>query len=321
MPNLINSSADLKANFGSLSLNFTWPNIKSYAEDAERDLIGTTIGPEALTWFQGNLNGLATVPAMALTYLQRSVSYLTLLKWSQTALFQFEDKALFLAKTTIGAIPSDKKLIDLRKYCEEEGFKFLDKAIDLMENNLASFTQYRDSPARQILNRGFIKTAVDFSQQRNINNSRLTFLSMFYFMLDIQDEKLPDVMTPVYYALFKSRYLADALTPSELKILPLVKKSIAMYTVAEACKQLPVVFNSGGLYINKFQGRQDYEMNDPAEISRLQYLANDHNEKGERYLLQVQAYITANAADFPGYILPVVKDVKVNREKSGLYFI
>ena len=48
------------------------------------------------------------------------------------ALFQFEDKALFLAKTTSGAIPSDKKLNDLRRTAEEKGFKFLDDAIDLL---------------------------------------------------------------------------------------------------------------------------------------------------------------------------------------------
>jgi hypothetical protein len=317
--NLINNAAELKANFGSLSLNFTWPNISSFAGDVERDIIGAAIGTDALSWFTDGLLTLDGISKQALTYLQRAVSYLTITKWSQTALFQFEDKALFLAKTTTGAIPSDKKLYDLRRYCEEEGFKFLDKALDLMENNLASFTQYRDSDTRQALNQGFIKTAIDFSAQRNINNSRLTFLSMFYFMIDIQEDKLPELMTPEYYALFKERYMAGTLADGELKLLPLLKKGVAMHTVAAACKQLPVQFTSGGLFLNKYDSRADYGTQDPADASRLQYLADDHSEKGDRFFSKIQVYMAANAGDLPGYVLPVVTDVNVNCEHNGIY--
>jgi len=321
MPNLINNAADLKANFAALSLNFKWENISSYAQDAERDIIGEAISPEALAFFQANLTGLPNNQAAVLTLLQRSLAYLTILKWSQTALFQFEDKALFVAKSTTGAIISDKKLVDLRQSCEEEGFKFLDKALDLMESDLASFTEYRDSDTRAAMNEGFILTARDFSKQRSINNSRVTFMSMYYFMIDAQEAKLPDVMTPAYYALFKQRFIDATLTADELKLLPYIKKGIANLTIAAACSQLPVQFSAGGLFINKYVSRTDYEAKDPAEIARLQFLADDHAEKGERFLLQLQQLMQdpLNGLTLPGYVLPVVNNVCVNKEKYGIY--
>lgn len=321
MPNLINSAADLKANFSALSLNFKWENISSYAQDAETDIIGKAISPEALLWFQTNLTGLAGVQLQALNWLQRSVSYLTVLKWSQTALFQFEDKALFMAKTTAGVIPSDNKLVKLRTHCSEEGFKFLDKALDLMENNLGSFDTYATSATRLELNKGFIKTAIDFSKQRNISNSRLTFLSMYYFMIDIQEEKLPDILTPAYYDLFKTAYFSDTLDAEAAKLLPFIKKALAMLTIGAACKQLPVQFNSGGLFVNRYEDHLDYGIKDPADQSRLQFLADDHDEKGERYLQQLQDYINTNFALLAGYVAPpVVPDCDVNSKDSGLFF-
>ena len=319
MPNLINNSAELKAHFAGLSLNFNWPNIKSYEEDVERDVIAETIGPEALEYFQGNLDGLTSVKQQVLILLQRSTAYLTVLQWTQFALFQFEDKALFIAKTASGLIPSDKKLIDLKAKCEELGFNFLDKAIDLMERNLDQFPDYRDSAIRLSFNTGFMKTGIEFSAQRNISNSRVTFLSMYAIMLEVQDECLPGAMTPAYYDLFKERYLDDDLSPDEKKLLPLIRKSVAMFTIAEACKQLPVQIKANGLFINKYLNSIDYAMKDPAGLAEKQFLQDDHEEKGSRFLGKLKDLVTELGGTLPGYIAPVVVDVQVNCKESGLY--
>lgn len=320
MSNLINSAAELKANFAGLSLNFSWPNIKSYQEDVERDIIAETIGADALDYFTGNLTGLAGVQLQALTLLQRSSAYLTILRWSQFALFQFEDKALFLAKTTSGAIPSDKKLTDLRSTCEESGFNFLDKAIDLMERNLDLFPSYRDSGIRQSFNQGFMCTAIEFDKERSICRSRLTFLSLFTAMLDIQEDSLPAVMTDAYYQLFKERYLDGDLSADEKKLMPFIRKAVAMLTVAEGCKQLPVKVRANGLFINRYANSVDYGMQDPAGMAQADYLREDHEEKGARWLGKLRAYMIANAGTLPGYTAPVDEDINVNDKCSGLYF-
>lgn len=319
MANLINSSADLKANFGSLSLNFTWANIASFVADVERDIIADTIGDAQLAYFAGNLTGLSGVPLQVLTLLQRAESYLSILNWSQTALFQFEDKALYLAKTTIGAIPSDKKLRDLRDHCEEKGFNFLDSAISLMENNLVSFGPYAASANRQQASQGFIRTAIEFNRQRSISNSRLTFLSLVTVMLEIQDTRLPDIMTPEYYALFQTRYLSDALSPAEKALLPLVQKAMAMLTIAQACLQLPLKISSKGILVNKYQGRTDYDQQDPADLAQAQFLQDDHLDKGERALSKLKKYLETNAGNIPDYRAPLIDNTCVNSKHNAFF--
>ncbi len=319
MANLLNNKEDLKANFSGIDANFNWESIKSFVEDVERDIIAETIGDDALGYFRGNLTGLEGNPAKALQLLRRSVAYLSMLRWSQTALFRFTDKALYVSKSTDGAIISDKKLRDLRNHCEEAGFNYLDKAIAIMESNLESFPSYSDSGVRQNLLKGFIKTAHDFSLQRSINNSRITFLSMSTIMLDIQEEYLPNVMGADYYEEIKEKYLDGDLNSDEKKLLPLIKKAVALLTVAQACKDLPIKLSDKGLFINRYNSSSDFDQADPAAAARAQYLSDDHQDKGQRKLAELQAYLIKNVADLPGYISPATNISSHNDEHSGTY--
>ncbi|MGY0037638.1 hypothetical protein [Pedobacter sp. NJ-S-72] len=110
MAHLINNIEELKANFSALDSNFNWPSIKSFVEDVETDIITETIGEDTLLYFQGNLTGLTGKSLQVLQTLIRSVAYLSVLRWSQTAIFRLTDKALFVAKSADGVIISDKKI-------------------------------------------------------------------------------------------------------------------------------------------------------------------------------------------------------------------
>lgn len=321
MPMLINSIADLKANLGAIDANFNFVSIQSFIQDIERDVIADSISDDALTYFQEHLTGLSAIPATVLQLLQRADAYLSVFKWSQTALFRMTDKALYIAKSTDGVVISDKKLRDLRNYCEESGFNYLDKAISLMEANLDSFTAYADSGTRQTLMEGFIKTAIDFDYQRRINKSRLTFISIQSIMLDVQDEFLPDAMGSDYYAAFKEKYLDDELSSDEQKLLPYIKKAVAFLTISRACNELPVKVGSKGLLINKYNDTREYDQADPATSAQIQYLSEDNEEKGKRKLIELQNYLVQNALTYPGYIAPVITPVNYNDRHSSTFLM
>jgi hypothetical protein len=267
MATLINDIIDLKANIGAIDANFTWKSMQSFVEDVERDIIAETIGDDALAYFANHPTLATGVYPKVYVLIKRSEAYLSILKWSQTALYRFTDKALVVAKSTEGVIISDKKLRDLRNYCEETGFNFLDKAITLMEAHLDQFTDYADSAVRQTMMRGFIKTAADFDLQRSINKSRITFMSLSAIMIDVQDERLPLIMGDVFYEGFKERVLDGDLTINEKKLLPLVKKAIAFHTLARACNELPIKITDKGLLINRYNDTREYDQADPPQGS------------------------------------------------------
>ena len=321
MATLINNKADLKANISALDANFTWESIKSFIEDIERDVLGDAIGYEIIAWFIDHLEGLDPLKAQVLQLLQRSEAYLGIYRWSQTALFRMTDKALYIAKATDGAIISDKKLRDLRNYCQEEGFNFLDKAITLMEKNLESFPQYAGSAARLELQKGFITTAADFNLQRSIDNSRLSFLSMYAIMLDEQDALLPRYMGADYYEVYKERFLDGDLSADEQRLLPLIKKAVAFATIARACKELPVKVTARGLFINKFNDAKEYDQQDPAEAARLDYLSDDTFEKCERKLIELQNKLIANPELYPGYVAPPADGTILNCADDGIIIL
>ena len=321
MATLINNKVDLKANMGAIDANFTWESIKSFIEDVERDIIADSVGTDIIDWYLAHLDGLDGAQLKVYQLLCRAEAYLGIYRWSQTALYRLTDKALYIAKATDGAIISDKKLRDLRNYCQEEGFNFLDKAIRLMEASLMDFPAYADSMERLELLKGFIKTAAEFNLLRSIDNSRLSFLSMYAIMLDEQDDYLPRYMGDDFYDGFKERFLDGDLSAEETKLMPLIKKAVAMLTIARASKELPVKFTARGLFINKFADTREYDQQDPAEAARLQYLADDTFEKAERKLIELQNYLVAKADLFPGYIAPLPDTTILNSACDGIIIL
>ncbi len=321
MSTLISDKDELKANFGAIDANFTWESIKSFVEDVERDIIAETIGDEALAYFAGNPTLNTGVFQKVLAVLKRAEAYLTILKWSQTALYRLTDKSLYIAKNSDGVVISDKKLRDLRNYCEETGFNHLDKAIGLMEANLEQFVAYADSGVRQSLMQGFIKTAADFHLQRSINNSRITFMSMSAIMLDVEAEYLPATMGKAFYEVYKERYLDDELTSNEKKLLPLIKKAVAFLTVGKACSELPIKVTDKGLLINRYNDTKEYDQADPASAARIHFLQDDTLEKGRRKLQELYNELVANANLYPGFIAPATETHTPNDCDSGVFIM
>ncbi|HVW97501.1 MAG TPA: DUF6712 family protein [Mucilaginibacter sp.] len=320
MATLISDIATLKSNFSGIDANFSWASIKSFVEDAERDIIADAIGDEAVTYFQENPNLNDATFQKARSLIMRAEAYLSVLRWSQTAVFRMTDKSLYVAKSSDGAIISDKKLRDLRNYCEENGYRYLDKAIATMEGAIDTFAAYRDGEARQATLQGFITTAADFNAQRRIDNSRLTFISIGAMMLDAQDEYLPPVMGAAWYVDYKSRYISGGLTVAEKKLLPIIKKAVAFLTISRACRELPVKVGAKGLLINRYNNSNEYDQQDPADAARADFMVDDNQDKGQRKLDELKNFLVANATDYPDYIPPATPDVTENDDPcSGIY--
>lgn len=317
MANLINSVAEIKANYAAVDGNMEWDSFESYCQDVERDIIAdTAIGSDALNYFIGNLNALDGIKKDVLTRLQRASAYLTVHKWSFSAAFRLTDQALYVTKGKDGAIISDKKLRDLRTYLEETGYMHLDKAIDLMEGNLDQFPAYADSGLRQQVQQAFIRTAADFSRQKSIKDSRVTFMALYTNMLDVQDRRLPDAFGD-YYELFKERFLDDELSPEEKKLLPAVKKAIAFLTLAES-SDLPLQITGEGIFINRGNGSTDYEQRDPADELRIKYAFEDLRDKGNRKIQELKQYLVTNSILYPDFTPPQIEDTEVNNDCSGI---
>lgn len=315
--NLINSTVELKAHFATVDGNIAWSSLKTYLEDAERDHIEPAIGPDALIYFAGNLQGLDGVKLRVLQLLQRSAAHLTILNWSQTSPFRITDKALYISKGGDGVVISDKKLRDFRSYCETAGLNFLDQAIELMEANLVQFPAYAESGTRQEQQQCFIRTAREFSRLKSIRDSRHTFTMLRPAMLEAEDHFLPVAMG-AYYQVFKERFLDDELSIAERALLPMVRKAIAFLTLATA-GDLPLQFTADGIFINRYGNSIDYEQKDPAEQSRINYALADLREKGMRKVNELRQYLIDNVSSYPDFDYTPVPEEPVNDKDSGLF--
>ncbi|MBS7565154.1 hypothetical protein KHS38_12135 [Mucilaginibacter sp. Bleaf8] len=317
MNRLLNSTEELKAHFATVDGNIKWPSFKSFEEDAERDVIEPAIGQDTIDVLTGNAGTLDGVKLQALELLQRSAAYLTVLNWSQTSTFRITDQALYISKGNDGVVISDKKLRDFRSHCETAGYNFLDKAIDLMERNLVLFPSYADSGVRQEQMKNFIRTAIEFSAQKNIRNSRVTFLAMRETMLDVEDHYLPVAMG-AYYPVYKERFLDDDLSQPEKVLLPMIRKAVAFLTIAGS-GDLPLQFTADGIFVSRLNSSMDFEQRDPADQARIQYQLDDLRDKGMRKLNELRTHLIDNATAYPDFQFTAAPDVEVNSKDSGLF--
>jgi hypothetical protein len=318
MARLLSNETELKANFASLDVNANFSGFKSYVEDAE-DTLADIVGYHVINSLADQKESEDPVVKRAVSFMSRAVAHLGIYIWSKTAMYKITEGVLMLVKSEKGAIISDKKLQDLHGYCQDTGYNFLDRAIKVMEGNLAKFPIYASSDERMSARRYFIQTAGDFSAYHSIGNSRITYQSLLPVMADVEERFLPVYMGEEFYMNYKEAYLNETADSDFKKLLPFIKKAIVLLTVSESFNRLPVQLKASGLFIDSFTSTTEYEQKLSPDLTEKERLRAYYFNLGESTLLKLRQYIIKNAALYPEFIPPVNTIISINSKESGLY--
>jgi hypothetical protein len=318
MPRLLSDKIELKANFAALEVNAEFGGFKSFIDDAE-DTLAEIVGYHVINGLAEAKDSTDPVVKRAVTAMSRAVAHLGIYIWSKTAMYKISEGVLMLVKSEKGAIISDKKLQDLHGYCQDTGYKFLDKAIALMEANLAKFPLWAQSDERLRSRQYFIQTAGDFSAFHSIGESRITYQSLMPIMADVEERFLPVYMGEEYYLTFKELYVEEMASADDKKLLPYIKKAIALITVSDSFNRLPVQLKAGGLFIDSFTSTTEYEQKLSPDQKEKDRLRGYYFNLGESTLLKLRQYLNKNASLYPEYTPAAPGLASINTKESGVY--
>lgn len=318
MPRLLSNEIELKANFAALEVNAVFSGFQSFVDDAE-DILAEIVGYHVINFLAEQKETEDPVIKRAVTFMSRAAAHLGIYIWSKTAMYKITNGVLMLVKTDKGAIISDKKLQDLHGYCQETGYTFLDRAIRVMEGALNKFPLYEESEERLKSRSSFIQTAGEFSGYHSIGESRITFQSLLPIMADVEERFLPAYMGEEFYLTYKDAFLNETADADYKKLLPFIKKAIALLTVSESFNRLPVQLKASGLFIDSFTSTTEYEQKLSPDQKEKERLRGYFFGLGESTLLKLRTYLVKNAVLYPEFTPPAAAITSVNAKESGLY--
>lgn len=185
---------------------------------------------------------------------------------------------------------------NLKRSLKAEGFNELDTALEYCEINIDFFESFKKSPF--FGEKTLVPTTTIFNKIFNINNSRLVFLKMQYFIKDVENldarHRLGDE--------FMNELLDADLGESKYKsIIENIRHYIVYKSIAQGYSELKKTPTEKGVVFEEQSNDVEY-MNNQLPESELIKTMVLFNEKAEKYLSSAIYFMNKNAADYPKFI-------------------
>jgi hypothetical protein len=293
----------------------SFSNISPFIQAAEVAYILPLLGRqlyELLTQFyesSGEMEGISPeskpLYVQLIEHIQRSLINLTY--WSA---FDFMNTLMNDAGFHRRESDTEKTLY---KYQEESlkagfknnGFDALDTMLAYLEEHIADFPLFRESPNYTERRSCIIADTATFNRIFNINNSRLVFLKVARFMTQVEDFEIQGCLGAELYTRVKAEIIKAEPDEKILRLIPYLQKPIAHLSIAKASFQLGINVNDKGLFFES----QDSTMTNSTKTSPLTdqqywYLAKASEGAGMAYLEMLRGFLAVHPGDYPEYRLP-----------------
>lgn len=183
---------------------------------------------------------------------------------------------------------------------KNEGFDKLDSVLLFLEENIEIFYEFETSKYYTELKNSLIPNTGVFNNIFNINNSRLVFLKMKYFIRDVENINLRHFLG--------DKFVTELLTCDQeadkyKKILPFIRIFIVYESVCEGISELQKMPTEKGLVF------ESLEANGSSNVSISQVSSNElertrqyYHSKADSYLSSVIETLKNNEEDYPDFI-------------------
>lgn len=208
---------------------------------------------------------------------------------------------------------------EIKKSLQDLGGSAIEELLIFAEENPLIFDKYIASDSYQKQKKYLISTATEFSDYFEIKNSRFLFQSLTSIMYRVEAQTIEKTFGENFLATLK---LATA-TPQQKKLCnKYIKPALALLTAAKAINERIFAFNDGVVTFN-FIGTTQENLKASKEVLQENILpiVNSLTHDANLFLQDAQAFITANAADFPAFIVPQpTRRFKArNKPTSGIF--
>lgn len=188
----------------------------------------------------------------------------------------------------------------LKNNLKNEGFDQLDAILEFCEKNIAELSEFRKSPCYLSSYNSLIKNTREFNEIYNINNSRLVFLKMKYYISSVEDLEARHHLGDTFYNELLS---ADPTQEKYKRIIPNLKKFIVFASIYEGIAELHQLPTEKGLiFQSAISNRVSEEQYAPVPVKEIERTRNDYKQKAEKYIAAVINTLKQYPEHYPAYI-------------------
>jgi len=236
-----------------------------------------------------------------------SPEYNTLLKLVQYAEFRlaywnsFNELSVMITDGGVSAnIGAENRLFrnereSLLDELKTNGFNQLDTVIEYLEENMDLFPEFEKSKYFSKLKNSFIPNTATFNEIYNINNSRLVFLKMKYFIEDVEQVTVPHFIGRK----FMDAILDDIDAEKYAPILAQLRKFIVYMAIYNGISELHKIPTEKGLIFEK--NSSDGKTSGPLSRRELDKTSDYYKTQAESHRVAFIYYLNQNKSEYPEY--------------------
>jgi hypothetical protein len=302
--------------FIPISLATTFSNISPFIQSAEVNYILPLLGQPLYGLVQKFYDSPTPLPT-GIT-LESSSKYNILIEHIQRSLINltywasFDFMNILMNDSGFHRQESDHEK-SLFKYQEDSlkagfknnGFDALDTMLGYIESNIADFTLFKESANYTERKTSFIPNTADFNKIFNINNSRLVFLKISRYISQVEDFEIQSCLGATLFEKVKSELAKDQPDAQVIRLIPYIQKPLAHLAIARAGFHLGINITDKGLFFESQNAtQQNSHVTTPLSDQQYFALARSSENVGLAYMDRLTGFLSANAVDYPEYVIP-----------------
>ena len=185
---------------------------------------------------------------------------------------------------------------NIKRTLKEEGFNYLDNILEFLEENAQDFPEFGQSPHKLGNVASLIRDTRTFNTYYNIDNSRLVFLKMRYYLRDVELIELRHRIGADFYRELLS---ADETEARYAAILTDIRSFVVYRAVAEGIGELHKLPTEKGLLFET--STMDGVQQTPVYRAQIMETRQRLAERAEQHLAAALHHIAAHADLYPNY--------------------
>ncbi len=299
-----------------VSLATTFSNISPFIQSAEVNYILPLLGQQLYDLVQKFYDSPTPLPAgitvesspkytILIEHIQRSLINLTY--WAS-----FDFMNILMNDSGFHRQESDHEK-SLFKYQEDSlkagfknnGFDGLDTMLEFIEANMPAFPLFSESANYTERKSSIIPNTAGFNKIFNINNSRLVFLKISRYITQVEDFEIQALLGANLFARVKEEIAKTLPDDKIIKLIPYIQKPLVHLSIARAGFHLGINITDKGLFFESQNAtQQNSHVTTPLSDQQYFALARSSENVGLAYMDRLTGFLSANAMDYPEYVIP-----------------
>lgn len=216
---------------------------------------------------------------------------------------QASDAGVQRTETTTNKSAFQYQVKNYREENYNEGQDAIENLLAFLEERIADFPLWSESPEFKQYRSLFIKSATEFNNIYPSPAPQRNYWALRPKMADVEEINIKNFLGITLYNALKEKAILSTpnFTDKENKLISYLSKAIAYFTVAAAIPFLSVKLNAAGITIAaaaSFSSNDNDNTRSGADAKSLSNLEESCNHSGSMWLEQAALYIKENKDDF-----------------------